>query len=188
VKVEQVIPWALLALILGGIAVVIKLFQILNEAQRTVQEYRPRLETIVTRLEAVAASTQKLMDEELGPTLHAARETLVHVQKTTQALAETVQTAKHVVQKANTVMDVGRLATAGGAVAKFVMRQAGGAASGLMTGISAGFRAVAGRKQATPKRSEASEPPEDGTERRVLPETPKSDLPVVKSVPAKKRK
>ena len=135
----------LIVLILAATGAAIKLFLILGDVKRLLGSVETTLNTTqaevtetLKRLETVAQSTDKILREEVGPTLRVARETLTNVEVTTRAVADTTLIARRLAGKADNLVDSQRLLAAGGTVAQAIAQKSGKAAIGLLAGIGAG--------------------------------------------------
>jgi uncharacterized protein YoxC len=173
--------WALqsatLALVGVAIAAVIYLLIVLVKLRRVLVRVEATLETArkdvdatlaeanraLQRLEAVAASTEQVMREEVAPTLRVARETLTDIEVTTRAVADTTLVARRIAERADTLVDTQRLLAIGGTVTQFVLRKSASAAGGLLSGVGGGLRSLLSRRSAPkttvrPVKSPASRP------------------------------
>ncbi|MCX6380223.1 MAG: hypothetical protein NT023_12235 [Armatimonadetes bacterium] len=142
----QVINALLIGLILAGIFAVIRLIQIMKRLETTLESTQADVNKTLTQLNSVAASTQKLMEDELTPTLQVARKTLENVQETTRVLADVTQSAQRVTKKVEGMLDTSRL-----------VASSMGAVKGLFGGLKS---LVAGRKPA-PQPAKKVVPPKE---------------------------
>lgn len=152
-----VIQSLLVVLLIVAIAAVGRLFFVLGDVRRVLGNVETTLETTrkdvdatLTRLNSVAESTDKVLREEVAPTLHVMRETLSHVEVTTRVLAETSMVAKQIAGRVETLVTAQKLAATGGAVAQFVAKKSAGAAISLLAGVGAGVRGLWTRRHSKP--------------------------------------
>lgn len=138
-------------LIVALIGITIKLFLVLTDLQKTITNTRADVDLTLKRVDTVLCTTETLIHEELTPTIKVARETLINVEITTRAIADTTVAARQMVSRLEGMVDSKHLATAGTAVAAFMAKRTAGAASGILTGlfsgISAGVRLVVTRRK-----------------------------------------
>lgn len=114
----QVINALLIVLILAGIVAVVRLIQVMKKLETTLESTQADVNKTLAQLNSVAVSTQKLMEEELTPTLKVARQTLENMQETTRGLADVTQSAQRVTKKVEGMVDASRLVTASMGAAK----------------------------------------------------------------------
>ena len=119
---QQIIPYLVAALILVLIAVLVKVFFILNEVKHIANDAQQTIQ----RLNGIAEKTEKIITEELTPTLQVARQTLTNVEATTRVLAETTQSAQNVVKRVEGFLETGKLVATGVAVAKAAAQKTAG--------------------------------------------------------------
>ena len=142
---------------------VARLYFVLGNVRNTLENLettRTEISGTLKRLETVAQSTQKVLDEEVAPTLKVARETLVHVEITTRALADTTQAIRRLTGKAESVVNAQQLIKAGAPLLQQVAQRSAGMLSGFLSGIGTGVRVAlakrkASRSVAPPETSEA---------------------------------
>jgi uncharacterized protein YoxC len=143
---------AVLLVALTGVAV--KVFLVLGDVQKTLQkvdETRAEVTGVVKQLEEVVTSTNKLLKEELAPTIQVARETLANVEVMTHALADTTTAARRVAQRAESLVSSPQLLALGSTVGQFVVKNAGKAAVSALKGVGNSVMSLFGRrKPATP--------------------------------------
>lgn len=105
-----------------------------EEVAATLQETHTALE----RVETLAQSTDKLVREEIGPTLAVTRATLSHVEATTRAINEGAQGVRAIVGRVEAVSNPTNIAALTGQV----LKSSGGKIGLLAAGLTAGFRAL----------------------------------------------
>ena len=177
----------LILLLIAAIFAVVRVFIVLGDVQKTLanlESTRTEITGTLHRLETVAETTQQIMRDEVVPKLKVARETLVNVEITTRALAETTQMARRLVGK---VEGAEKLFSLGGPVAQFVVKKVSGATGGFLSGVSAGIRAVMGRgKRSEPPRKQIGAS-DGGAVSGALSDTPRTN-PVLPASSADKKK
>ncbi len=110
-------------LLCSSIVAVIRLWSVLGSARTTLanlEETRMEANETLKRLAEVSASTDKIMREEVAPTLRQTRATLENVEVTTRALAQTTQSIRRLTGRAESVTTAQKLLSLGGAVAQNV--------------------------------------------------------------------
>lgn len=144
-----------------SIVAVIRLWSVLGSVRITLanlEETRQEADKTLQRLSEVAASTDKVMREEVAPTLQMTRATLENVEVTTRALAQTTQTIRRLTGHAEQVTTAQRLLALGGVVAQNVL---GGKAnknpsqSSGSTGFAVAFAIVSKIRGLMARRKEA---------------------------------
>jgi hypothetical protein len=142
--IAVVIQVLLVVLIAAGIAVAVRLFLVLGDVHRTikgVEETRQEVNATLKRVEVVVQTTDQVMREEIAPTLRVTRETLVHVENVTRALAETTQFVRRITGKAAPYAEAAPLiATVGKPVAELIVKQGSRLLTGFLTGLGNGLR------------------------------------------------
>ncbi len=118
---DEAIKILLILLLIVTILAVVKLIQVLRKVETTLDTTKQDINSTLTELNGVTASTKKLMEEELTPTLQVARQTLENVQITTRALADVTQSAQRVTQKVESMVDTTRLVASGASLAKSML-------------------------------------------------------------------
>ena len=112
-----------ITLLCCSIVAVIRLWSVLGSARTTLanlEETRLEANATLKQLSEVAASTDKVMREEVAPTLQKTRATLENVELATRALAQTTQSIRRLTGRAESVTTAQRLLSLGGAVAQNV--------------------------------------------------------------------
>ncbi len=140
----QIIQVLLAVLLMVSILAVGKLFFVLGEVSTTLQKLeqtRTEIGTTLVRIEAVADATEKVIREEVVPTVKAAREAIENVEVTTRAIAETTVAARKL---AATLENVQKYFTIGGPIAQAVLKKVSSGAGGFFSGIASGFKSVVG--------------------------------------------
>ncbi len=148
-------------LIVALIAISVKLFMVLTDLQKTITSTQRDIDKTITRVDTILDSAEVLLRDELTPTIKVARETLMNVEITTRAIADTTVAARQIVARLEGVIEPKHLATAGTAVATFIAKKTAGAASGMLSGlfsgISAGVKMVMHRRSTKKKEDERAE-------------------------------
>ena len=119
----QTIQILIIILLCLSIVAVIRLWSVLGTARVTLanlEATRREADVTLKRLAEVAVSTDKVMREEVAPTLQRTRATLEHVEVTTRALAQTTQTISRLTGRAEGVTNAQRLFSLGGIVVQNV--------------------------------------------------------------------
>ena len=150
---------------------VARLYFVLGNVRQTLNNLettRAEVSSTLQRLENVAQTTQKVLEEEVAPTLHVARETLVNVEITTRALAETTLAIRRLTGKAEGVANAQHLLKVGGPLLQQVAKRSVGVVAGLFSGIGTGVRAVLGRRKPPPPVTQ-TDAVEAVVEQKVLP-------------------
>jgi hypothetical protein len=174
------IPYLVVVLLVVGIVAVLRLWSVLGSVRVTLanlETTRQEVTETVKRLNVTVATADKLMLEEVAPTLQAARATLANVEVTTRALAETTNSLRRITGKAATANDARQLITAGSMLAQaMARRKQGGAAKaagkGLLATVGAGIMGLftRGRKTA------------HGNDRTVAKDLPSKALPAATTI------
>jgi len=142
----------LIILLLGiSIVAVIRLWSVLGSVRVTLanlEETRQEADKTLKSLAEVALSTDKVMREEVAPTLQRTRATLEHVEVTTRALAQTTQTISRLTGRAESLTTAQRLISLGGTVAQSVLsgkanKNGAEAVSKINSAASPGFKVAA---------------------------------------------
>src|SRR5205085_225099 len=129
----------LVVLLVVAIGAVGMLFRVLGNVQRTLETVRNDVDATLRRVNATVDTVHVMLRDEVTPTLQVARETLVHVEVTTRAIADTTLAARAIVHRADALVDTRRLAAAGSAVAGFVVKKSATAAAGLLSNMASGL-------------------------------------------------
>lgn len=119
----QTIQILVIILLCSSIVAVIRLWSVLGCARITLanlEETRLEANETLKRLAEVSASTDKIMREEVAPTLQRTRATLENVEVTTRALAQTTQSIRRLTGRAESVTTAQKLLALGGTVAQNV--------------------------------------------------------------------
>ncbi len=165
-------------LLVLGIVAVIRLWSVLGSVRQTLAN----VEATRQRLDTTADTVDKLLREEVTPTLQVARATITNVEVTTRALAETTSALRRITGKAEAVTDARRLISAGSALAHLVARKPSGPAGkarigsgrsllGLAAGLGAKFVGLLTRtKQTAPPARRLPPPSSDTGSLPALPE------------------
>lgn len=146
----EIMHWIINILLVGLLCVsifaVIRLISVLNDvnkmlalASNEVTTAHKEVATTLERVDTVLTTAETLLREEVTPTLQVARTTLDNVEVTTRALAETTVLTRQVMQRVDGMVDAGKLAQVGGAVAQFALKKGAGAASGLLSSVASGM-------------------------------------------------
>lgn len=166
-----------IAAVIYLIIVLVKLRRVLVNVEATLETARKDVDTTLTeanrtlqRLEAVAASTEQVMREEVAPTLRVARETLANVEVTTRAVADTTRVARRIAERADTLVDTQRLLSVGGTVAQFVLKKSVSATGGLLSGMGGGLRSLLSRRSSPVQKPVT--PVKDKPSRHAMPAPP----------------
>jgi hypothetical protein len=133
----------LLLLLITGVAVGARLFVVLGDVRRTlsnVETTRAEIDATLKRLETVAASTEKVLVEEVAPTLQVARATLANVERATNAIAETTLVVRGIAAKVEGLTSATKLIGAGAPLMQAVAQKAATAVSGMVGGVVGLFR------------------------------------------------
>jgi len=156
---------------------VLRLYFVLGNVRQTLKNLettRTEISSTLQRLESVAQTTQRVLDEEVAPTLRVARDTLVNVEVTTRALAETTQAIRRLTGKAEGVVQAQQLIKVGGPLLQQVAKRSMGVVGSLFAGIGAGMRSMLARRKQAPQ--PAPPEPEERDEIIVQPKSlPASD-------------
>ena len=149
-----------MALIAAGIAVAVRLFYILGDVHNTIKgvdETRLEISATLKRVEAIVQTTDQVLREEITPTLRITRETLVHVESVTRALAETTQIIRRITGRAAPFAEAAPLVSAVATpVVEMVARQGGKLIAGFVHGLRGLFR-----------RKKRPEPPEENSIKQI---------------------
>ena len=119
----QTIQILVIVLLCSSIVAVVRLWSVLGSARTTLanlEETRLEANETLKRLAEVSTSTDKIMREEVAPTLRQTRATLENVEVTTRALAQTTQSIRRLTGRAESVTTAQKLLSLGGAVAQNV--------------------------------------------------------------------
>ncbi len=130
-----------------------RIFFLVGDVQKTlagIESTRTEITTTLQKVETVASTTEKLMREELTPTVRVARETLANLEVTSKALAESTAIVRKV---AGSVENVHHYISMSGPIAQTLIKKASGAAGGLLSGISHGIKSIMGHKSDSSKSS-----------------------------------
>jgi hypothetical protein len=122
--VTQAIQILVLVLLSLSIVAVIRLWSVLGSVRVTLanlEDTRQEADKTLQRLSEVAASTDKVMREEVAPTLQLTRATLENVEITTRALAQTTQAVQRLTGHAESLTTAQRLLSLGGTVAQGIL-------------------------------------------------------------------
>lgn len=142
-----IIQFLEIVLLIVAILAVGRIFFLVGDVQKTVvgiESTKTEINATLKRVEAVADATERLMREELTPTLQVARETIAHVEVTTRALAETTQIARKL---AGHLEDAQKFFSVSGPIAQTILKKASGMAGGLLSGLSVGIKSVVGKRK-----------------------------------------
>lgn len=137
-------------LLIVGILAVGRIFFLVGDLQRTLvnlEQTRGEITTTLKRVESVADETERLMREEVAPTLKIARDTLVNVEVTTRALAESTVIVR---QAAGMIENAQKMFTVSGPIAQALMKKVGNSAGGFFSGITRGISMVLGKGKSQP--------------------------------------
>jgi hypothetical protein len=145
--IAVLIQYLLVVLLLSGIIAVLRLWSVLGSVRVTLanlETTRQEVTTTVKRLDETVVSADRLLREEVTPTLQVARTTLANVEVTTRALAETTTSLRRLTGKAATANDARHLITAGTALAQAMSRKkqesvAKSPGRGLLSAVGAGL-------------------------------------------------
>ncbi len=168
-----------------SIVAVIRLWSVLGSVRGTLENLevtRQEADRTLQRLSEVAISTDRVMREEVAPTLQQTRATLENVEVTTRALAQTTQLIGRLGGHAENLSTAQRLLSLGGTVfqglrdgkngkngketgtaEKSSSRQAGATGFGVAFALVSGLRGLFTRRKATPL------PAETPKERQIEP-------------------
>jgi hypothetical protein len=171
--VTVIIQYLLILLLICAILAVLRLYFVLGNVRQTLnnlEQTRTEVSGTLQRLEAAAATTEQVMREEVAPTLRVARETLVHVEVATRALADTTLVVRRLTGRADSVVSAGRLLSAGAPIAQFVASKSAGMVGSLLSGFGSGLRSlfIRHRPADLPKKEIAS-PSKAESEAKALP-------------------
>jgi hypothetical protein len=154
----------LVMLLVMSFFAVARLWSVLGSVRVTLtnlETTRQEVTATVQRLDETVANADKLLREEVAPTLQVARTTLANVEVTTRALAETTTSLRRLTGKAATANDARQLITAGTTLAQALTRRkqegstAKSAGRSLLSAVGAGlFGLFARGKQARNDRGE----------------------------------
>ena len=114
---NQTIQILVVILLSCSIITVIRLWSVLGSARTTLENLettRREADNTLQRLSEVAISTDRVMREEVAPTLQQTRATLENVEATTRALAQTSQAIGRLTGHAETLSNAQRLLSLGG--------------------------------------------------------------------------
>lgn len=111
---SETIQVLLIVLLVVSIAAVIKLFLVLNGVQATLSQTRAEIAGTLAKVEVMTSTTDKLMREELTPTLQVTRQALGHVEVMTRALAETTSSVRGISRKAEGAATIAAVVGGGG--------------------------------------------------------------------------
>ncbi len=132
----------LMILLCVSIVAVIRLWSVLGSARVTLanlEATRQEADKTLRQLADVAASTEKVMREEVAPTLQMTRATLEDVHVTTRALAQTTRAVQRMTARAESLTSAQRLLALGGSIAQNVFAtKANGRRGGEDTGAADG--------------------------------------------------
>ncbi len=106
-----------------SIVAVIRLWSVLGSARVTLanlEATRQEADKTLKQLADVAASTDRVMREEVAPTLQMTRATLENVEVTTRALAQTTRAVQRMTGRAESLTSAQRLLALGGSIAQNV--------------------------------------------------------------------
>ena len=124
-------------LAIAGIAVLARLVLLMNEVsaslkgiQAKVELTRGEVDKTLIQVQAVTATADKMMKEEVSPTIHALRTAVEDIHTTTHAVAETAVAARNVVVKIEEITKSGA-ASIGGLLGQFALKRG----AGIMTSI-----------------------------------------------------
>lgn len=141
-----------IVLLCCSIVAVIRLWSVLGSARTTLanlEETRLEANETLKLLSEVAASTDKVMREEVAPTLQKTRATLDNVEMTTRALARTTQSLQRLTGHAENLSTAQKLLAMGGTIAQNVFagkanREAvpASASASAPTGVGLAFAVV----------------------------------------------
>ena len=145
----QTIQILLTILLSVSIVAVIRLWSVLGSARVTLanlEATRQEADKTLKQLAEVAASTDKVLREEVAPTLQMTRATLENVEVTTRALAQTTRAMQRITGRAESLTSAQRLLALGGSIAQNVFAAK---ANGKKAGLNA-VRDNGGNKIAAP--------------------------------------
>lgn len=106
-----------------SIVAVIRLWSVLGSVRVTLanlEATRQEADKTLKQLALVAASTDRVMREEVAPTLQMTRATLENVEVTTRALAQTTRAVQRMTGRAESLTSAQRLLALGGSIAQNV--------------------------------------------------------------------
>lgn len=140
----------LLAVLLASAIIAIwRLYFVMGDARRTlgnVEQTRKEVTETLQRVEAVAASTDQAIREQVVPTLMVTRDTLANVEVMTRTLADTTVAARRLTGQVEAVMDSRKLLSLGGTIAQFAAKQSAGLAGSLLAGLGNSVRHLIQRR------------------------------------------
>lgn len=154
--IHTVIDVLEIVILIVGILTLGRLFFTVGDVRAAVlklEDTRVEISSTLKKIETVADSTDKVLREELTPTLKAARETLANVEVSTRAIAETTIAARKL---AGSLESVQSFFTVGGPIVQALAKKVSGGAGGFFSGISAGIKSVLGHKSVAAKKSASS--------------------------------
>ncbi len=157
----QVIQVLDIVLLIVAILVCGRVFFLLGDVRHTltgIDSTRTEITSTLKRVDTVVDTTERMLTEELTPTLHTARQALANIEVSSRALAETTQIVR---KAAGAVEDVQRFFSGSGPIAQVLIKKASGMAGGLLSGISVGLKSVMGRGKSSPKPQIAAAPTHD---------------------------
>lgn len=162
-----------------SIVAVIRLWSVLGSVRGTLENLevtRQEADRTLQRLSEVAISTDRVMREEVAPTLQQTRATLENVEVTTRALAQTTQAIGRLTGHAENLSTAQRLLSLGGTVFQGLQngksgrgsgkgskdgttegtstRQAGATGFGVAFALVSGLKGLFTRRKATPLTAE----------------------------------
>lgn len=150
----EVIQVLLIILLVGGIGAVVRLFlalgdlrRVLGNVETTLETTRKDVDATLMRLNTVAESTDKVLREEIAPTLQVLRQTVSHVEVTTRAIADTSRAARQLIGAPETSGSSGPLKSVGNVVAQFAAKQATSLAIGLLSRVGSSVAGLFGRRK-----------------------------------------
>ena len=135
-------------ILIAGILTLGRLFMLAGDVKKTLEnleETRRDVSSTLKRIETIADTTEKVITEELVPTLRTARETLAHIEVASHAIADTTTAARNL---AASLENAQKLFTLGGPIAQALFKKVGSGAGGFLTGITTGIRTVLARRSA----------------------------------------
>lgn len=144
----QALQIAGLVLLIFGIIVAWKLFEVLTQVKQTLvnlEQTRTEINGTLLRVEGVIDTTNKLMNEQIQPTIAIARLTLEHVEVTTSALADATLSIRRITGRAESFTTAGGLMTSGAAIAQTLLARRGSSSQKQERGKSRSAPAKASR-------------------------------------------
>lgn len=183
-SILQPIVWVLLlVLVVAGIAAVIKLIKVLDEASKALETTRRDLDKTMQRVDGVVTSLQTVLTEEVTPTIRVARQTIEHLEVTARAASDATEAARRTALHIESVMQSSKLAAAGGAIAKAALQRSGSTASHMLSSAVSGL----GHSVMSMVRSRFSRKHEEAAEVLSLPPAEQRNGSVRKLAAAKRR-